>query len=279
LDLRILLVEDNADDAELVLRRLRSSGFVPQSKRVSTADDLLAALPEAWDLALVDYDLPGFGGHEALRLLAERAPDLPAITVSGAISEETAVATLTAGAVDYVLKDNLTRLAPAVRRAVEGAELSRRQRSDAEQARRTQFAIDHASQTIAYVAQDGTVLYANSAAEQLSRAPLDTIVGRPIWRWSPGATAETTHSTSPAMPGSSGSWPRRARISTDPSWPSPFTPGSTLADSRPCPRAAPPSGETGRPPGSGSASRATGSERRSPEGGQALWPSFSRSTR
>jgi PAS domain S-box-containing protein len=190
LDLRILLVEDNADDAELVLRRLRGSGFVPQWQRVSTHDDLLAALPVEWDLALVDYNLPGFGGREALRLLAELAPDLPAITVSGAISEETAVATLTAGAVDYVLKDNLTRLAPAVRGAVEGAELRRRQRSDAEQARRTQFAIDHASQTIAYVAQDGTVLYANAAAEQLSRAPLDTIVGRPIWDWSPGADAK-----------------------------------------------------------------------------------------
>ena len=118
------------------------------------------------------------------------APDLPAITVSGAISEETAVATLTAGAVDYVLKDNLTRLAPAVRRAVDGAALRRRQRSDAERARMTQFAIDHSSQTIAYLNEDGTILYANAAAGQLCEAPLDALVGSLVWDWLPTADAE-----------------------------------------------------------------------------------------
>ena len=91
---------------------------------------------------------------------------------------------------DYVLKDNLTRLGPAVRRAVEGADLRRRQRQDAEQARRTQFAIDHSSQTIAYVAQNGTIVYANAAAEELGGAPLETIVGSRIWDWTPNAGEE-----------------------------------------------------------------------------------------
>jgi PAS domain S-box-containing protein/putative nucleotidyltransferase with HDIG domain len=183
-ELHVLVVEDSDDDAELVLRRLRENGYSPRADRVATEAALAAALARrTWDVALVDYNLPGFGGPAALRLLAEVAPDLPAITVSGAISEETAVATLTAGAVDYVLKDNMTRLAPAVRRAVDGAALRRRQRSDAERARMTQSAIDHSSQTIAYVKEDGTILYANAAAGRLCEAPLATLTGSRIWDW------------------------------------------------------------------------------------------------
>src|SRR5450756_440278 len=137
-NLRILFVEDSADDVALMLRRLREAGIEPQWERVQTEAALREALAgERWELALVDYNLPGFGGLEALAVLAAEAPDVPAITVSGAITEEMAVATITAGAVDYVLKDNLTRLAPAVRRAVQGAELRRQQRRAAEQARPT----------------------------------------------------------------------------------------------------------------------------------------------
>jgi PAS domain S-box-containing protein/putative nucleotidyltransferase with HDIG domain len=186
LDLSVLFVEDSFDDVELMLRRLREAGIEPRWRRVEAEAELGAALDgEAWDVALVDFNLPGFSGIEALRALAERAPGLPAITVSGAITDETAVATITAGAVDYVLKDNLTRLAPAVRRAVEGADLRRQERRAAEQATRTQFAIDHSSQVIAYIAEDGTILYANAAAERLSEAASATIVGGSIWEWAP----------------------------------------------------------------------------------------------
>ena len=96
---------------------------------MQTDEALRAALAdESWQVALVDYNIPGFSGIEALRLIAELAPDLPAITVSGSIDEDTAVATMAAGAMDYVLKDNLTRLAPAVRRAIDGADLRRAHR-------------------------------------------------------------------------------------------------------------------------------------------------------
>ena len=117
MNLRILFIEDSANDVELMIRRLREAGIEPLWERVESAQELRAALAgERWQVALVDYNLPGFSGPEALAVLAAVAPDVPAITVSGAITEETAVATIAAFAVDYVLKDNLTRLAPAVRR-------------------------------------------------------------------------------------------------------------------------------------------------------------------
>src|SRR5665811_81189 len=185
-NLRILFVEDSADDAELMLRRLREAGIEPHWDRVQTEAALREALAgERWELALVDYNLPGFGGPQALAVLAAAAPDVPAITVSGAISEDTAVATITAGAVDYVLKDNLTRLAPAVRRAVEGAELRRQQRRAAEQARQTMYAIDHSSQAIVYVSEGGVILYLNAAAHRLGGVPPAEAVGQEIWDWTP----------------------------------------------------------------------------------------------
>ncbi len=190
--LPILFIEDNPDDAELMLRCLRRAGIDLRSCRVATEPALREALSEGgWGVALVDFNLPSFGGPRALEILAEEAPDLPAITVSGAISEETAVATLTAGAVDYVLKDNLTRLAPAVRRALEGADLRRRQRAADELARQSQFAVEHSSQAVAYVDEAGSILYMNGHAERLAGMSREQLVGRRIWGWSPMFDEET----------------------------------------------------------------------------------------
>jgi PAS domain S-box-containing protein/putative nucleotidyltransferase with HDIG domain len=180
--LRILFVEDSADDVEFLLRRICAAGIEPQWDRVQTEAALREALAgEAWDVALVDYNLPGFGGLQALHVLAEVAPDVPAITVTGAISEETAVATITAGAVDYVLKDNLTRLAPAVELAVESANLRRRQRRAAEAARLALFAVDHASLAITTIAPDGTIVYVNDYACDAFGAGREDLVGVKIW--------------------------------------------------------------------------------------------------
>ena len=159
--------------------------------RVFSESALREALAEGlWDVALVDFSLPGFGGLEALHVLSELAPDVPAITVSGVISDETAVATMAAGAVDYVLKDNLTRLAPAVERAVAGAELRRRERRAAEEARQSKFAVDHASQAIVYVSEDGVILYANEAAGRLAGVAPGAAMGRGIWGWYPHLSRE-----------------------------------------------------------------------------------------
>ena len=188
---RILFVEDSQDDVELLLACLRSSDLAPEWLRVASESELREALASSeWQVALVDYDLPGFSGLEALHILAHAAPDLPAITVSGTISEETAAATISAGAVDFVLKDNLTRLAPAVRRAMESAALRRAQRDALEQAQQSQFAVDHASQAIVYVSEAGVVLYANGAAGRLAGIAPEAAIGEEIWAWYPQLSRE-----------------------------------------------------------------------------------------
>lgn len=121
--LNLLLVEDSQDDALLLLHFLEEGGYAPQYLRVETAAQFQEALErQTWDLILADYNLPRFSGLTALKILRERELDIPFILVSGAIGEETAVAAMKAGAHDYLLKDKLTRLAPAVNRELKEAE-------------------------------------------------------------------------------------------------------------------------------------------------------------
>ena len=117
--LRVLLIEDNPDDAELVVDALHSADLDITFERVETEESLRASLSEGgWDLVLSDYQLPRFSGPRALHVVREASPDLPFILVSGAIGEESAVACMKAGANDYVMKGKLDRLPSAVEREV-----------------------------------------------------------------------------------------------------------------------------------------------------------------
>src|SRR6267378_4100408 len=114
---RVLLVEDSEDDAELVIRVLRRGGTELTYQRIETREAMEAALQtERWDIVIADYSMPHFSGLAALQLLREKEPDLPFILISGTVGEEVAVKAMQAGAQDYVLKDNLTRLQHAVER-------------------------------------------------------------------------------------------------------------------------------------------------------------------
>lgn len=119
---RILFVEDTEADAQLALGRLRSDGIRCSASRVETREAFIAALRERnFDLILSDFSLPQFDGLSALALAVQEAPTIPFIFLSGTIGEERAIEALRRGAVDYVLKGNLSRLAPAVLRAIEEA--------------------------------------------------------------------------------------------------------------------------------------------------------------
>jgi signal transduction histidine kinase len=133
--LRLLLVEDSDLDARIILRELRRSGFQPRHARVTTEAQLRDALRrETWDVVLSDHALPGFSATLALAVLDDertRRPelaDLPFIIVSGTIGEETAVEAMRCGARDYILKDKLVRLAPAIERELAEAAARRERR-------------------------------------------------------------------------------------------------------------------------------------------------------
>ena len=126
--LKVLIIEDNDDDAYLLLRHLRDS-FDVEFKRVDTADATRAALAnETWEIILSDFRMPTFSAPEALSLAKELQPGIPFIIISGTIGEETAVKAMLAGADDFFIKGNLRRLVPAIERDLREAQIRREKR-------------------------------------------------------------------------------------------------------------------------------------------------------
>jgi diguanylate cyclase (GGDEF)-like protein/PAS domain S-box-containing protein len=122
--LSVLIIEDSEDDVLLILRALRNGGFDPNYLHVENPNDIKPALADkTWDVVLCDYNLPQFIGTEALRLLQDLNLDIPFIIVSGAIGEETAVNAMRSGAHDYIMKNNLARLAPVIERELREAKI------------------------------------------------------------------------------------------------------------------------------------------------------------
>jgi len=120
--LRVLLVEDSEDDALLLIRTLKKNGYDPECERVETAETMRTALKKKlWDVILCDYKLPKFSALNALDLYKEAGIVIPFIIVSGTIGEETAVELMKAGAHDYIMKDKLSRLVPAIDREMKDA--------------------------------------------------------------------------------------------------------------------------------------------------------------
>src|SRR5512134_8160 len=131
--LKVLLIEDSPDDADLTMLQLRRGGWEIEYLRVDSRDALRSALKErSWDIILSDFSLPGFSGEEALRLVRETGLDTPFIIISNTFGEEAAVAMMRAGAQDYVMKDRLGRLVPAVGRELQEAENRRERKAQQE---------------------------------------------------------------------------------------------------------------------------------------------------
>ncbi len=180
--LRVLLVEDNPDDAVLIERHLRRNGFTPSVTRAETVAEmqtLLRQLPPP-DVVLADYNLPNFSGPAALQTLKLSGLDIPFIMMSGAVSEETAVESMRAGAQDYVTKQNLVRLIPALERELKEAS-ARRLQVAAERALRASEARFHRlveSMPLGLLISEnsGKVIYSNAALERLLGYPSSEII-------------------------------------------------------------------------------------------------------
>jgi len=173
--LRVLHLEDNPYDRELVVETLRAARLDCTITPVASQEEFEGALAELPDLILADCNLPGFDGHTALELACQRCPDVPFVFVSGSIGEERAVASLKRGATDYVLKHNLEKLVPAVRRAIREAD-DRRQRARVEAELRQLNAELEArvdERTRALTASNEALQSARMEAERANRAKSD----------------------------------------------------------------------------------------------------------
>ncbi|HEV2454071.1 MAG TPA: PAS domain S-box protein [Verrucomicrobiae bacterium] len=179
--LHVLVVEDSANDAELLLDEIREAGYEPMSERVQTAEELTAALARhTWDVILCDYVMPQFSAPDALRIVRAKHPEIPFIVVSGVMGEESAVNMMKAGASDYLVKTNLSRLVPAIEREMETAH-TYRARAQAEASARYLAAIVESSEDAIYgIKLDGTVVSWNRSAERTYGFRAGEIIGRNV---------------------------------------------------------------------------------------------------
>ena len=174
--LRVLILEDRPPDADLMVLELKGAGFEPDWKRVQTEEDYLANLDLYVDVVLADYSMPQFDGKKALKLLQEQGLDIPFIVVTGSF-EEFAIECMKQGAVDYILKDKLRRLGPAVKHALE-EKMLREEKRGAEQALREREGLyrtlfDESRDAILITNRYGRVIDLNPAAEDLFGYALD----------------------------------------------------------------------------------------------------------
>ncbi len=179
--LHVLIVEDSDNDLKLLLEELRRRGYEAVHERVQNAAELTAALNRhAWDVVLSDYVLPQFSGPDALKLLREKGLDIPFIVISGTYGEEAAVDMMKAGANDYIVKTNLSRLVPAIERELEVAQ-TRRARAHAESAMQFLAAIVESTDDAIYgKALDGTIVSWNKAAERIFGYTAEEIIGHSV---------------------------------------------------------------------------------------------------
>jgi len=168
----LLVVEDSDDDFQILLRELTKAGYRPVCERVTTGPELAAALERSWDLMVSDWMMPGFGGLQALEMLAARDVDLPCIVISGTPNEEAAVSALRAGALDFLSKDRPLRFVPAIERSLRESSVRRARLAAERELRlseaRYRTAFEHAPEPLlTYDLTRGRVLEANHAAVRL----------------------------------------------------------------------------------------------------------------
>lgn len=179
--LHVLIVDDSEDDTLLVVRALERENFKLYYQRVDNSDDMNKALDvRVWDLVLSDYSMPKFSGTEAMALCQKKGFDVPFIIVSGRIGEEVAVEMMRAGAHDYVMKDDLARLVPAINRELRAAQ-------ERQTRRHAQLAMAHLASIVetcddAIISHTlgGTVLSWNSGAERVFGFAATEMIGESI---------------------------------------------------------------------------------------------------
>jgi len=165
--LKVLLIEDSEDDAQLVLLELRRGGFEPEYFRVETADEFREALTkDQWDMVLSDHNLPQFNAPSALAIFNEIGIDIPFIIMSGAVRAADVVDLLKAGAHDFLEKNDLARLVPAIERELREVKVRQRQREAEETLRKLSSAVEQSPSTVIITDDKGLIEYVNPKFEK-----------------------------------------------------------------------------------------------------------------
>jgi two-component system sensor histidine kinase UhpB len=181
--LRVLLVEDSEDDALLLERELKRGGYEPTTQRVQTEKAMSAELePGRWDIVVSDYVMPKFSGMDAFRVLKDSGLDLPFIMISGKMGEETAVDAMRAGVHDYIMKDKLARLIPAIQRELREADVRKEHKAaqEALQESEKRFALFMRHLPgLAYIKDEqGKILYINEYVEKTHGRKMEKVLGK-----------------------------------------------------------------------------------------------------
>ena len=176
--LRILCVEDSEDDAELLLRELRKGGFAPEHCRVDNEADMRAALAsDSWDVIVSDYSMPNFDGISALNVLKSQSSNIPFIIVSANIGEEIAVMAMKAGAHDYIMKDKLARLIPAIERELKEVKIRIQHQHAESEMRKLTGAIEQTTDSVMICNAQGIIEYVNSGFVRMTGYSKDEALG------------------------------------------------------------------------------------------------------
>lgn len=184
--LKLLLVEDDDNDLELVLLRLRDDGYEPDYERVQTAEGMAEALRrrQDWEIVLSDYSLPNFNAPLALTVLQQTGLDIPFIIISGTIGEERAVATMRAGARDFILKHDLRRLAPIIERELREARMRLTRRRTEQALKGAEFRyrqiVNTAQEGIWVLDADDRTTFVNKYMARMLGYAEHQMIGRPL---------------------------------------------------------------------------------------------------
>mgnify|MGYP000369979365 CR=1 FL=1 len=169
--LKVLILEDNPDDARLNIHEMRQAGFAPEWTVVDTMADFLTALESAPDVIISDFNIPHFDCMRALQIIRERGLETPFIIVSGSIGEDIAVAAMRQGATDYLIKDRLGRLGQAITQALENKRIKIQQRELEKTLHLRDRAIASLSQGLVIadsLQPDNPIIFANPGFEKLT---------------------------------------------------------------------------------------------------------------
>lgn len=179
--LRVLIVEDSIEDTFFIVRELQRGGFNVSFERVETYQTMQKALTtQTWDVIISDYALPQFGGPAALALYQECGLDIPFVIVSGAIGEDRAVEMVKAGAHDYVMKDNLSRLVPSVQNELRASQERQIRRQTEAATAYLASIVQSCEDAIVGKTLDGTIVSWNAGAEKLYGYSAIEMIGRSV---------------------------------------------------------------------------------------------------